>query len=156
MIFFSFSVKTFRFQGLDFLSLARAELLVRSAFSEVSRDVCRFFTRSLPALSEWAGTGGVSTSGFLIEQNLNRVLGFNRRNLTVRPKNRSQMSSRALVRSTCDQIIDFPSEISSRKSDSMTFPSVSSPVPGRFPLLAPLGFPLGPLGNLVGPAPKLS
>ena len=52
---------------------------------------------------------------------------------TVRPKNRSQMSSRALVRSTCDQIIDFPSEISSRESDSMTFPSVSSPVPGRFP-----------------------
>ena len=63
---------------------------------------------------------------------------------TVRPKNRSQMSSRALVRSTCDQIMDFPSEISSRKSASMTFPNVSSPVPGRFPLGAPLGFPLGP------------
>ena len=49
------------------------------------------------------------------------------------PKNRSQMSSRAIVRSSCDQIIDFPSKISSRKSDSVTFPSVSSPVPGRFP-----------------------
>ena len=52
---------------------------------------------------------------------------------TVRPKNRSQMSSRALVRSSRDQIIDFPSKISSRKSDSMTFPSVSSPVPGCSP-----------------------
>ena len=48
------------------------------------------------------------------------------------------MSSRALVRSTRDQIIDFPSEISSRKSASMTFPSVSSHVPGRFPLGSPL------------------
>ena len=58
---------------------------------------------------------------------------------TVRPKNRSQMSSRALVRSSRDRIIDFPSNISSRKSDSMTFPSVSSPVPGCFPLGLPLG-----------------
>ena len=68
---------------------------------------------------------------FQVSVSLGQVSRGGRR--TVRPKNKSQVSSRALVRSTRDQIIDFPSEISSRESDSMTFPSVSSPVPGRFP-----------------------